>query len=94
LNQNFDKNETKKALMLQSKQLAEAKNLAVEHENALQQIKRKHSTVQKELRNAKEQAIRQKEMGLQMKRMKEENERLRKDYEKGTTATSRWSSIY
>ena len=84
-----DKVETKKALLLQAEQLMEAKNLAGQHQKALQNMRRQHSTVQKELMVAKEQALRQKQMEQQrkdmenqMKRMKEENERLRQDFEK------------
>ena len=39
-----DKNETKKALVQQAEQLKEAKHLAAEHQNALQQMRRQHST--------------------------------------------------
>ena len=84
-----DKNETKKALAQQAAQLKEAKDLAEEHQKAIGKMRRQHSTVQKELSKAREQAMRQKQMEQQRKdmeqqmlKMKQENERLRNDYEK------------
>jgi len=44
IDHDLDKNETKKALVQQAEQLKEAKHLAAEHQNALQQMRRQHST--------------------------------------------------
>ena len=84
-----DKESTRAALRAQADQLQEAQTLAKEHQSALTAIRRKHSTVQRELVEARQKAIQQaamekqsKEMERQMKAMAEENMRLKRDFER------------
>ena len=84
-----DKESTRAALREQAAKLREAQSLAKEHQTALTAIRRKHSTVQRELVEARKRAIQQAalekqrlEMERQMKAMAEENLRLKRDFER------------